>query len=239
MHLQQIISMAFVMGLVGSFHCLGMCGPIAMALPMVHRNNASRLLGGVIYNLGRVVTYSFLGLILGLAGDFLISPKIQNTVSIVFGTLIGIYLLLPSKTKTTLRIAPSQSLLVRLRKQIAKFLYIENNSSLFGIGMLNGLLPCGMIYLALTSSFLAGSAVKGSLFMFSFGLGTFPTMLAAVFFGGFLNQHIRLKLRRLVPIFLFFMAALLIVRGMNLGIPYLSPSSPSTAHIESEAASCH
>ena len=237
MHLDQIISMAFVMGFVGSFHCLGMCGPIAMALPMGHRNNTSRLLGGVIYNLGRVFTYSFLGLLLGFAGDFLISTKIQSIVSVVFGALIVFYLLLPSKTKASLKITPSQTLLVRLRKQIAKFLYIENNSSLFGIGMLNGLLPCGMIYLALTSSFLAGSAVKGSLFMFSFGLGTFPTMLAAVFFGSFLNRQIRSKLRRLVPIFLFFMAALLIVRGMNLGIPYLSPSLPM--HASTEAVSCH
>jgi uncharacterized protein len=237
MGIDQIISMAFVMGLVGSFHCLGMCGPIAMALPMGHRNNSSRLLGGVIYNLGRVFTYSFLGLVLGMAGDILISPKIQNVVSITFGALIVMYLLLPSKTKTALKISPNQALLVRLRKQIAKFLYIDNNSSLFGIGMLNGLLPCGMIYLALTSSFLAGSAVKGSLFMFSFGLGTFPTMLAAVFFGSFVNQHIRSKLRKMVPIFLFFMAALLIVRGMNLGIPYLSPSLPT--HASAEALGCH
>jgi sulfite exporter TauE/SafE len=237
MSIDQIISMAFVMGLVGSFHCLGMCGPIAMALPMGHRNNSSRLLGGVIYNLGRVFTYFFLGLVLGMAGDILISPKIQNIVSITFGALIVIYLLLPSKTKTALKISPNQALLVRLRKQMAKFLYIENNSSLFGIGMLNGLLPCGMIYLALTSSFLAGSAIKGSLFMFSFGLGTFPTMLAAVFFGSFVNQHIRSKLRKLVPVFLFFMAALLIVRGMNLGIPYLSPSLP--AHASPEAMGCH
>jgi len=237
MNIEQILSMAFVMGLIGSFHCLGMCGPIAMALPMAHRNNSSRLVGGVIYNSGRVFTYSFLGLILGLAGDFLISPKIQNTLSVAFGVLIGIYLLLSSKTKNALKITPSQSLLVRLRKQMAKFLYIENNSSLFGIGMLNGLLPCGMIYLALTSSFLAGSALKGSLFMLAFGLGTFPTMLAAVFFGSFVNQHIRSKLRRLVPIFLFFMAALLIVRGMNLGIPYLSPPLPINA--SAEAVTCH
>jgi sulfite exporter TauE/SafE len=94
-----------------------------------------------------------------------------------------------------------------------------------------------MIYLALTSSFLAGNAIKGSLFMLSFGLGTFPTMLAAVFFGSFVNQHIRSKLRKLVPIFLFFMAALLIVRGMNLGIPYLSPSLP--VHASAAGVSCH
>jgi len=238
MNFEQLISMAFAMGLVGSFHCLGMCGPIAMALPMGNRNNSNRLFGGVIYNSGRILTYSMLGLILGFAGDFLISPKIQGTVSIVFGSIIAFYLVLPSNTKRILKISPSQNLLVRLRKQLAKFLYIQNNSSLFGIGMLNGLLPCGMIYLALASSFLAGSPLKGSLFMLLFGLGTFPTMLGAVFFGSFLNQHIRSKLRRLVPVFLFFMAALLIIRGMNLGIPYLSPSIPVTA-AHPDAITCH
>lgn len=237
MEIQQVISMGWVMGLIGSFHCIGMCGPIAMALPMGHRTNSSRLMGGVIYNLGRILTYSIFGLVLGIAGDFLISPKIQNTVSVAFGVLIGIYLLLPSGTKSLLRISPSQNLLVRLRKQLAKFLYIENNSSLFGIGLLNGLLPCGMIYLALASSFLTGQAMKGSLFMLSFGFGTFPVMVAAVYFGSFLNQGIRLKLRKLVPIFLFFMAALLIVRGMSLGIPYLSPSLP--VHPSPEAITCH
>jgi len=230
--------MAFVMGLIGSFHCLGMCGPIAMALPMGNRNSSSRLFGGIIYNSGRIFTYSMLGLVLGFAGDFLISPKIQSTVSIVFGSIIVIYLLLPPRTKNVLKISPSQNLLVRLRKQLAKFLYIQNNSSLFGIGMLNGLLPCGMIYLALASSFLAGSPLKGSLFMFLFGLGTFPIMLDAVFFGSFLNQHFRSKLRKLVPVFLFFMAALLIIRGMNLGIPYLSPSVPVTA-ARPDAITCH
>ena len=109
MDVSQIISMAFVMGLIGSFHCLGMCGPIAMALPMGNRSNSSRLAGGTIYNLGRIMTYAVLGLVLGLAGDFLISPQIQSSVSIVFGVAIGLYLLLPSKVKTVLRIAPSQS----------------------------------------------------------------------------------------------------------------------------------
>ena len=125
MQIEQIITMAFVMGLLGSFHCLGMCGPIAMALPMGHRSNSSRLWGGAVYNLGRVFTYSFLGLILGLAGDFLISSEIQNTVSVAFGVLIGIYLLLPSKTKASLKIAPSQSLLVRLRKQSQSFFTLK------------------------------------------------------------------------------------------------------------------
>lgn len=234
----EIISMAFVMGLIGSFHCLGMCGPIAMALPMGNRGSANRLMGGVIYNAGRIFTYTWLGLVLGLFGNYLASPEIQRILSVIIGAGIGVYVLLPSRVvQKIFKVSPSQNLLLKLRKQMAKFLYIERNRSLFAIGMLNGLLPCGMIYLALASSFLAGNAIKGSLFMLLFGLGTFPTMLAAVFFGSFLNLQIRMRLRKLVPVFLFFMAALLVIRGLNLGIPYLSPSLP-VAHTPA-GISCH
>ena len=92
---------------------------------------------------------------------------------------------------------------------------------------LNGLLPCGMVYIAITSSFLTGSALNGSLFMAFFGLGTLPAMLAAVFFGSYLGQQFRLRLSKLVPVFMMVMALLLVLRGLNLGIPYVSPSIPT------------
>jgi uncharacterized protein len=230
MSIVEIISVAFVMGAVGSLHCIGMCGPIAMALPMGARKSGGRLGGGLLYNLGRITTYAWLGLILGLAGDFLITPKIQSTVSVVFGAAILLYLLLPSTLKKKVgKATPAQGLLLQLRQQLSKLLSTPTNSSLYGIGLLNGLLPCGMIYLALTSSFLTGSALNGSLFMAAFGLGTLPAMLAAVFFGSYLNHQVRIKLRKAVPIFLACMAALLVLRGLNLGIPYVSPALPQNA----------
>lgn len=234
MHVTEIISLAFVMGLVGSLHCLGMCGPIAMALPMTNRSTGGRLAGGLLYNLGRVVTYSWLGLVLGLAGGFLITPKLQSGISIAFGAAILLYLLLPVRVKKTLGgKAPAKGFFLALRGQLGKLLSARTNQSFFGVGMLNGLLPCGMIYLALTSSFLAGGVFKGSLFMAAFGAGTFPAMLATVFFGSFINQQVRLNLRKAVPVFLAGMAALLVLRGLNLGIPYLSPSLPQdSAHVE-------
>jgi uncharacterized protein len=176
--------MAFVMGAVGSLHCLGMCGPIAMALPLGVRSTGGKLLGGIIYNLGRIVSYCLLGFVLGLAGGFLVTPKIQSTVSIVFGVAILLYLLLPSGLKKSVSRSPlAKGFLLNLRRQLGKLLSSKSNSSLFRIGLLNGLLPCGMIYLALSSSFLTGSALNGSLFMAAFGFGTFPAMLAVVFCG--------------------------------------------------------
>ncbi|HEY0039459.1 MAG TPA: sulfite exporter TauE/SafE family protein [Flavisolibacter sp.] len=238
MDITEIISIAFVMGIFGSLHCIGMCGPIAMALPMGARSSGSRLAGGLIYNLGRIVTYSSLGLVLGLAGDFLVTPQIQSTVSIVFGAAILLYLVLPSRLKKNVsKSSPVQGFFLSIHKQLGKLLSSESNSSLFSIGLLNGLLPCGMIYLALTSSFLTGSALNGSLFMAAFGFGTFPAMLAAAFFGSFLNQQVRLNLRKAVPVFLACMATLLVLRGLNLGIPYISPSLPQ---LEKKAAIlCH
>lgn len=227
MEVAEIISVAFVMGLVGSLHCLGMCGPIAMSLPMGNRSTAGRLYGGLLYNLGRVLTYTWLGLLLGLAGGFLITPKVQSSVSIIFGAAILLYLILPSGIKKSFsNHSASNRFFLALRKQLGNLLSMQTGSSYFGIGLLNGLLPCGMIYLALTSSFLAGGVLKGGLFMAAFGAGTFPAMLAAVFFGSFINQQVRLNLRKAVPVFLACMAALLVLRGLNLGIPYISPSLP-------------
>lgn len=234
MNVAEIISIAFVTGLVGSLHCLGMCGPIAMSLPMGNRNTVGRLYGGILYNLGRVLTYTWLGLVLGLAGGFLITPKVQSSLSILFGAGILLYLLLPASVKKSVgKKAPAQGFFLQLRKQLGKLLSTQTNSSYFGIGLLNGLLPCGMIYLALTTSFLTGSVLKGGLFMAAFGAGTFPAMLAAVFFGSFINQQVRLNLRKAVPVFLACMAALLVLRGLNLGIPYVSPALPNdTAAVE-------
>lgn len=233
----EIISAAFVMGLFGSLHCIGMCGPLALALPMSNRSQGGRLFGGIIYNSGRMFTYTVLGLLLGLAGDFLISPQLQSSVSIVLGAVLLLYLFLPKSIKHKVSAAtPASHGLVKLREQLGRLLSIQTNSSLFGIGMLNGLLPCGMIYLALTSSFLTGSSTHAGLFMFAFGLGTFPAMVSVVVFSSYLNQHFRQHLRKLVPVFLFSMAALLVLRGLNLGIPYISPALPSAT---TPAVVCH
>lgn len=238
MELSEIIGIAFAMGLVGSLHCIGMCGPLAMAFPMGNRTSGGRLFGGVLYNLGRIFTYSILGFLLGLMGDFFITPKIQSTVSIAFGTSILLYLLLPSRFKKQVsKKPPAQGFFLSLRKQLGNLLSSGTNTSFFGIGLLNGLLPCGMIYLALTSSFITGNAINGSFFMAAFGFGTFPAMLGVVFFGSYLNQQVRISFRKAIPVFLACMATLLVLRGLNLGIPYVSPLYPDD--ITKVAVPCH
>lgn len=232
-----MISTAFIMGAVGSLHCIGMCGPLALSLPIGHRTNNGRVLGGVLYNLGRVTTYAALGLIIGLAGQTLFTTRWQSILSIVLGALIFLYLLIPTKYKaSSIVVAATNKPFIRLRSALGRLFQSPKYTSLFSIGILNGLLPCGMIYLALSSSLLAGTAAKGSLFMIFFGLGTFPAMLVAVFFGSYFNQQVRIQLRKAIPVFLFIMATLLVLRGLNLGIPFISPQLPMGAQ---DAVHCH
>ena len=230
----EIIGTAFIMGLAGSLHCVGMCGPLALALPVSHSDNLSRFAGGTLYNLGRIVSYASMGLVFGSIGKLIISSHWQSRLSLILGVVILLYLFIPKKylhfSKPTIFNSP----FIALRKQLGKLFQSKNLSSLFFIGILNGLLPCGLVYLALTSSVITGSSLNGALFMSFFGLGTFPAMMATIILGNYLNQQVRLKINKPLPALLFLMAALLVLRGLELGIPFVSP-----AYAAGGGMSCH
>jgi len=228
----QIIGPAFIMGLAGSLHCIGMCGPLALSLPVSHNNNLSRISGGLIYNSGRILSYTSMGLIFGSLGNVIIAPKWQNSLSIGLGMIILLYLLIPKKYFHLSTAATLGKPFMLLRQQLGKLFQSKKLSSLLFIGVLNGFLPCGLVYLALTSSIISASPVNGAMFMLFFGLGTFPMMFATVLMGNYLNQSLRQKIHKAVPALLFFMAVLLILRGMNLGIPFISPETGAAHHHE-------
>ena len=219
----ELIGSAFVMGLAGSLHCIGMCGPLALSLPVSHDNNLSRISGGLIYNTGRILTYASMGLIFGSLGSLVIATGWQSGLSIALGIIILLYIIIPKRyfhfSTTTFLGKP----FMLLRQKLGKLFQSKKLSSLFFIGILNGFLPCGLVYLALTSSIVSASLVNGGMFMLFFGLGTFPMMFATVLMGNYLNQSLRQKIHKTIPVLLFFMAVLLILRGMNLGIPFISP----------------
>lgn len=230
----EVIGSAFIMGLAGSLHCIGMCGPLALSLPVSHINNFSRISGGAIYNTGRILSYALLGLIFGSVGNLIIATQWQSSLSLALGIIILLYLLIPKKY---LHLSATNKLnkpFLLLRYQLGKLFQSKKQSSLFTIGILNGFLPCGMIYLALSSATITANPITGGMFMLFFGLGTFPVMFATVVVGNYLNQNVRLKIRKAVPVMLFFMAVLLILRGMELGIPFVSPAFANT-----ETISCH
>ena len=230
---------AFFVGLLGSFHCIGMCGPIAIALPVSNSNNLSFVAGRLLYNLGRVVTYSFLGAVFGLLGSRLIISGFQQSVSIALGIAIVIAVLIPPKYKAKI----SQHKLVQkitlpLKSGISDLFKLGTFSAMFLIGILNGFLPCGLVYVALAGAVASGDAISGSAVMILFGLGTIPTMFAATIFGKFINLNIRRKISKAVPVFALLLGLLFILRGMGLGIPYISPKI-SAQVVDESNMDCH
>jgi len=210
----------FLVGLLGSFHCIGMCGPIAIALPKTNNLVFSRLL----YNFGRVITYSMLGLLFGLLGSRLEMFGLQRIISISLGVLIILTVITPISYRIKLSNRLGLYKLVGMLKMyFGKMFKNHSNSSMLVIGMLNGLLPCGFVYIGITGAIAVGSTLNGMLFMTMFGLGTLPVMLGASLIGSVINLNIRQKLTRLLPAFSLILAAIFILRGLNLGIPYISP----------------
>ena len=230
---------AFLVGLVGSLHCIGMCGPIAIVLPVPDSSNLSFVTGRILYNLGRVVTYSFMGAVFGLIGERLFIAGFQQAVSIGLGIVIIISVLLPVKYKNKVIQLPAiQKISQPLKKNISALFSKGTISSLFLIGILNGFLPCGFVYIGLAGSIASGNAISGAAVMILFGLGTVPAMFAASVFGKFINLGIRNKIKKAVPVFAILLAAIFIIRGMNLGIPYLSPKITSSIQTVDEL-DCH
>ncbi|MBS1741933.1 MAG: sulfite exporter TauE/SafE family protein [Bacteroidetes bacterium] len=227
---------ALVMGAVGALHCVGMCGPIAMSLPVVSNNNFSRFISTLLYNAGRVTTYATLGFIVGLAGSGIGLMGYQQALSIGIGIIILLFIFFPSKTFSMNN--PVAVFFKQCREWLGALFIKKNYRSVFFIGLLNGLLPCGLVYLAMAGAISTASAFKSSLFMAAFGLGTLPLMWSVTFFGGFVSISIRQKIRKLYPYMMAVMAVLLIVRGLGLNIPYLSPGIHNN-HDGMQAISCH
>ena len=225
---------AISLGFLGSFHCVGMCGPIALTIPVNRRSSLSVVSGSLVYNSGRIITYAVMGLLFGLLGQGIAFAGWQNVLSIVLGSLILILLFVPNVSVIPIKFGPVLRLLDALKSQIRKLFGIHTLRSLLFIGLLNGLLPCGLVYLGIAGSIATGDALKGALFMAAFGLGTFPAMIAVTLIRDRISIRFRERIRKTVPVFVGMMAILLILRGMNLGIPYISPSIENTS-----TGACH
>ena len=216
----MIFLTAFITGLLSSFHCAGMCGPIALATPTVGDTNAQRIFGKFIYQFSRIMVYVMLGLLFGWFGYGLHLAGFQQRISIIAGVvmIIGVvltYFQFQSKFTTILFSFFSRS--------AGKLFQQKSYTGLFLIGLLNGILPCGMVYLGLMGSLATQRLADGALFMFLFGIGTLPMMFTISIAGQFLSQTIRSYINKYVPLFVLLVGCLFILRGLNLGIPYISP----------------
>ncbi len=219
-----ILISALVLGLMGSFHCAGMCGPIAIALPLHGNTVPQKIFGGTLYNVGRTITYGIMGVIFGLLGQGIQMIGVQQRISVIMGVVMIISVLFPALFKNQYRMDKSMfSFVGKLKKRIGEMFSIRSFSSLFFIGMLNGLLPCGLVYMALAGAIGTGNAAEGTLYMVLFGLGTIPMLLTISLAGNIMSQAIRRKINKLIPVMVVVVGLLFILRGLSLGIPYLSP----------------
>lgn len=214
----------FLIGLLGSLHCLGMCGPIALALPLKSDSWGTRFFSSLVYHTGRTVTYGILGLIFGLLGLGLYIWGIQQWVTLGVGTVmilsVGFPLLFRGKG---FNFPWYQKMLGIIKKLFARYFGVQGWLSLFIIGLLNGLLPCGLVYIALAGALLTTTPWNGALYMVAFGFGTIPALLALSLVGSAFSQLVRRRIQGVTPYLVLIIGVLFVLRGMNLGIPYLSP----------------
>lgn len=215
---------ALIFGLLGSFHCVGMCGPIAFLLPVDHKNNVRKLGQISLYHFGRLSSYAIIGLLFGLLGKSFSLFGLQQQLSILVGILMILVILLPYKKFSKYNGSkPIFKIVSKIKSNLGKQLKRKSPDTFYTIGFLNGFLPCGLVYMAVFGAIASGTALEGSLYMGFFGLGTIPLMTTAIYLENFINLNIRSKIRKAVPVFVILIGLLFILRGMGLGIPYLSP----------------
>ncbi|CAG2533762.1 MAG TPA: sulfite exporter TauE/SafE family protein [Maribacter sp.] len=229
---------ALILGLMGSLHCVGMCGPIAFMLPVDRTNNYKKFGQIFIYHFGRLLAYGIIGLVFGLLGKGLSIFGIQQKLSIAIGIIMILIVLIPYQTFNKYNLSkPIYKVISKVKNQLGKELKKKSPDTFLTIGFLNGFLPCGLVYMALFGSIAMGDALQGSLYMMLFGVGTLPLMTAAIYFSNLLKGGIRQKVQKAIPVFVIIIGALFILRGLGLGIPYVSPA-PVT-QLVSSAIECH
>ena len=229
---------ALILGLMGSLHCVGMCGPIAFMLPVDRTNNYKKFGQIFIYHFGRLLAYGIIGLVFGLLGKGLSIFGIQQKLSIAIGIIMILVVLIPYNTFNKYNLSkPIYKVISKVKNQLGKELKKKSPDTFLTIGFLNGFLPCGLVYMALFGSIAMGDALQGSLYMILFGVGTLPLMTVAIYFSNLLKGGIRQKVQKAIPVFVIIIGSLFILRGLGLGIPYVSPA-PVT-QLVSSAIECH
>lgn len=228
---------AIILGLMGSIHCVGMCGPIAFMLPVDRSNNLKKFGQIFMYHFGRLMAYGIIGLVFGLLGKGLYIFGMQQKLSIAIGVLMIVVVLIPYRTFTKYNLSkPIYKLVSKVKNRLGRELKKKSPDTFLTIGFLNGFLPCGLVYLALFVAIAMGSAAQGSLYMILFRAGTIPLKTTAIYFSGVLKGNLRQKVTKLIPVFIVIVGVLFILRGLGLGIPYVSPKP--VVELASSAMDC-
>lgn len=214
-----LFSVALITGFVGSFHCVGMCGPIAVALPIGGMSSSRALIARISYHIGRLMAYGSLGYVFGYFGWGMRWAGMQQWLSIT----IGLVMLTLVYFQHNIGVSSMQGLWRRLKQLFSKVIHQKSLLGFATLGVLNGYLPCGILYIALAGAAATSTPVQGSIYMLMYGLGTVPALLLASYLPHLLKGTFRLKFQKIVPVYTFLLAVFFVLRGLNLGIPYLSP----------------
>ena len=232
-----IIIAGLSIGLAGSLHCVGMCGPLCLALPLGKKSNSQKTILLFTYQIGRIITYSFFGLLIGWLGHRISLAGYQQSFSITMGSIIVALSILSLLRGKTFNIKLIDKFYLFIQKTIASsFQKLQGAFSYFLMGIANGFLPCGLVYMALASTLSLTGMNETVLFMASFGLGTMPAMLLTGLAGQLIRPGIRINIEKIIPYLILAMGLLLILRGLSLGIPFISPVLPAAS---GDAATCH
>ncbi len=220
-----ILITALVLGLMGSFHCLGMCGPIAFILPVDRNNKTKMAIQTILYHLGRMTAYGLIGFVFGYVGKGISLVGIQQKISLIMGILMVVLAFVPASK--VLRLKPLSGwnkFVYFVKSSLGNYLQKRSTIGFYVIGFFNGLLPCGLVYIALVGAMATGDPLLGALYMMIFGLGTAPMMTLAIYLGNFVSLKVRNKINKLIPYAVAIVGILFILRGLNLGIMFVSPS---------------
>ncbi|MEP7195725.1 MAG: sulfite exporter TauE/SafE family protein [Saprospiraceae bacterium] len=218
-----ILFSGLTIGVIGSLHCIGMCGPLALSLPVHQLSSFQKYSAIGLYNFGRVISYGFMGVVFGIIGMSFSLFKIQQWLSVGAGLFILFVVLWHQFGYRKIKLFNRFS--DKIKSLLIKNLNVNKNYySYLNIGIINGFLPCGLVYVAIASAVATGSIPHAGLLMVGFGLGTLPLMASLMIFGNFISFNVKRQLNRLTPYFIMAVAMLLILRGLNLGIPIISPS---------------
>ncbi|GEC73586.1 membrane protein [Flavobacterium flevense] len=205
-----------------------MCGPIAMMLPVDRNNPVKKVTQIMSYHLGRISAYATIGFIFGLLGKGFFIAGIQQKMSIVIGILMIAAIVIPEKVFARYNFSkPLFRLISKMKQLLGSQFKKKSYQSLFTIGLLNGFLPCGMVYVALFGAIAMQSSSLGVLYMVLFGLGTIPLMSTVLYMDSFLSVAVRNKIQKAIPVVVALIGVLFILRGLGLGIPYISPTTMS------------
>lgn len=218
----EFLITGFILGLMGSLHCAGMCGPIALSLPIQGNSLSKKVIGGSLYNTGRVLMYGIMGLLFGLIGQGFVFIGFQQWISIVIGISMIASVIIPALFHT-IHISFASSFSNLVRSHIQSFFTMRTKTGIFMLGAVNALLPCGFVYLAIAGSIGTGNAIIGMFFMILFGIGTLPMMLTISIAGNLMSTKIRMTIQKKIPILVIIIGIFFILRGLSLGIPFLSP----------------